>query len=134
MQNEGVEVQQVLEAQAAWEEAVESLDVDRVLSLYHPEHPCLWGTVAGVRRDTIDQLRNYFDHFLKKETMVVTFDQPHVRVFGDVAINSGYYSFDWIAEGEKQYVDARYSYVYERVGDRWLIVDHHSSAMPPNGI
>ena len=131
---EGADVSQVLQAQTNWEEAIESLDIERVLALYHPDHPCLWGTVAGVRRDTIDHIRNYFEHFLAKEIMVVTFDQPHVRVFGDIAINSGYYSFDWEVDGGKQFVEARYSFTYQRVGDEWLIVDHHSSAMPPNGI
>lgn len=126
--------QSLLTWQARWARAVESLYVDRVLACYHPQHPCLWGTVAGHRRDSADDIRTYFNHFLAKDWIVVHFDRPYVRVSDGLAINSGYYTFVWEADAKETTLNARYSMVYEKVGDAWLIVEHHSSAMPDEGV
>ena len=45
-----------------------------------------------------------------------------------MAIDSGLYVFDTIG-GQ---VPARYTFVYRKVGNDWLIAEHHSSAMPEN--
>lgn len=50
-----------------------------------------------------------------------------MRVFGDLAINSGLYTFTF-ADGST--VAARFTFVYRRSGDRWQIIEHHSSRMP----
>jgi hypothetical protein len=49
---------------------------------------------------------------------------------GDAAVNNGYCTFSYIKDGQTKSLPARYSFTYIRSGDRWLIVDHHSSAMP----
>lgn len=134
MQTSGASFDAISKAQDAWAAAIESRDIDAVLACYHPDHPCLWGTIAGHRRDSIEQIRTYFDQFLARDEFTVTFDRPHIRRFGQVAISSGSYSFQWRQGGATTSVSARYSFVYEKVGDGWLIVDHHSSAMPDNGI
>jgi len=35
-----------------------------------------------------------------------------------------------VQNGESKTFPARYSFTYVKNGDRWMIVDHHSSAMP----
>jgi Domain of unknown function (DUF4440) len=50
--------------------------------------------------------------------------------YGDTAVNTGYYTFAYLKDGEMKNFPARYSFTYVRNGDRWLIVDHHSSAVP----
>ncbi len=47
------------------------------------------------------------------------------------AVNTGYYTFSYVQNGEAKTLPARYSFTYVQSGDHWLIVDHHSSAMPP---
>jgi hypothetical protein len=37
----------------------------------------------------------------------------------------------WTADGERITLPARYSFTFIKSGDAWVIVDHHSSAMPP---
>ena len=51
----------------------------------------------------------------------------HIRVFGDTAVNTGNYL---TTIGSNTPITLRYSFVYHKVGDQWLIVDHHSSRMP----
>src|SRR5262249_19542902 len=44
---------------------------------------------------------------------------------------AGYYTFSFTKDGEAKTPPARYSFTYVKRGGQWLIVDHHSSAMPP---
>jgi hypothetical protein len=46
------------------------------------------------------------------------------------AVNTGYYTFSYVKDGEAKSLPARYSFTYVKRGDVWLIVDHHSSAIP----
>ena len=52
----------------------------------------------------------------------------------DAAIDTGLYQFTLTnRNGSRSVVNARYTFVYERRGGRWLIVNHHSSAVPTGG-
>lgn len=42
----------------------------------------------------------------------------------------GYYTFTYTKNEETQTLPARYSFVYVKRNGQWMIVDHHSSAMP----
>jgi len=58
-------------------------------------------------------------------------DKQHISINGNVAINTGIYTFTLTKQEQEKKVQARYSFVYERQNDgEWLIVNHHSSAMP----
>ena len=57
--------------------------------------------------------------------------EANIRVFGDIAINSGVYKFILTKDGKESDVMARFTFVYRKGLDgRWLIVEHHSSGMP----
>ena len=60
----------------------------------------------------------------------VMFGEQLIRVYGDTAVNTGYYTFSYTKDGETKSIPARYSFTYVRDGNEWKIVDHHSSAMP----
>jgi hypothetical protein len=53
-----------------------------------------------------------------------------VRVYGNTAVNTGYYTFSYTKDGETKTIPARYSFTYVKDGDTWVIVDHHSSSVP----
>jgi uncharacterized protein (TIGR02246 family) len=75
---------------------------------------------------------DYFEHFLENEPQG-TILESHVKALGpNAVIDTGTYRFALTQDGQPTTVDARYTFVYERVGDEWLIVNHHSSAMPEN--
>jgi hypothetical protein len=56
--------------------------------------------------------------------------EQRVRIYGDIAINSGTYSFNNVRDGKPVTTAARFSFVYRNRDGRWVIVDHHSSAVP----
>src|SRR4051812_34323539 len=60
----------------------------------------------------------------------VKFGDQLIRVYGDTAVNTGYYTFSYTKDGETKSIPARYSFTYVKDGNEWKIVDHHSSAMP----
>lgn len=102
----------------------------KVLSLY-ADDAILWGTISTTLRATPAEIKDYFVNAYKKlPKLTVAFKDPHIRVFGNTAINSGYYTFSFLKDGNPTTLPARYSFVYVKRGGKWLIVDHHSSGMP----
>ncbi|OZA58726.1 MAG: hypothetical protein B7X79_01275 [Acidovorax sp. 17-64-282] len=104
---------------------------DPIMELYAKDG-VLWGTLSPTRRDTPAALREYFVNVFKAlPGHNVTFGDQHIRVYGNTAINTGYYTFSFMRDGQPASLPARYSFTYVKSGDQWLIVDHHSSAVPP---
>jgi uncharacterized protein (TIGR02246 family) len=121
----------VTAATFAWGHALAEDDPDKVLPLYSDD-AVLWGTLSPTVRADRAALRDYFvTAFKVLPGLKVAFGDQLVRVYGDTAINTGYYTFSYAKDGETKTLPARYSFTYVKNSDRWLIVDHHSSAMPP---
>jgi uncharacterized protein (TIGR02246 family) len=125
--------EEVVAAMDAWAETFAAESPDRILALYDRE-AVLWGTLSPTRRDNPDAIRDYFvKAFPALPERKVVFKDPLVRVYDDVAINTGYYTFSWVKDGQPKSLPARYSFTYLKRDGRWTVVDHHSSAMPdPN--
>lgn len=126
----GGDKENVAAATAKWAEVFVLDDPDPILSLYDTEG-VLWGTISPTRRDTPEALRDYFVKAFKAlPGHKVTFGDQLIRVYGNTAINTGYYTFSFVKDGEAKSIPARYSFVYTKRNGAWKIVDHHSSAMP----
>jgi uncharacterized protein (TIGR02246 family) len=76
-------------------------------------------------------IRGYFVYFLKSSPHG-TIDQRIVHVGCNIAYDIGTYTFalDGEQPGSRSTVHARYTFVYAPSHGTWLIVHHHSSAMP----
>lgn len=121
----------VATAAATWARALGEDDPDKVLPLY-TDDAVLWGTLSPKVRADRAALRDYFvTAFKVLPGLKVTFGEQLIRVYGGTAVNTGYYTFSYVKDGETKSLPARYSFTYVKSGDHWLIVDHHSSAMPP---
>ena len=122
---------EVAEATQTWAQALGEDDPDKVLPFY-ADDAVLWGTLSPTVRADRAALRDYFvTAFRVLPGLKVAFGDQLIRVYGNTAVNTGYYTFSYIKDGETKSLPARYSFTYVKNGERWLIVDHHSSAMPP---
>jgi len=123
--------EEVAEATQVWAQALGEDDPDKVLPLY-ADDAVLWGTLSPTVRADQAALRDYFvTAFRVLPGLKVAFGEQLVRVYGNTAVNTGYYTFSFTKDGQTKSLPARYSFTFVKNGERWLIVDHHSSAMPP---
>ena len=120
----------VAAATAKWAEVFTDDNPDPILALYDTE-AVMWGTLSPTRRDDPAAIRDYFVKAFKAlPGHKVTFGDQSIRVYGNTAINTGYYTFSFVKDGEAKSLPARYSFVYVKRNGDWKIVDFHSSKMP----
>ena len=69
----------------------------------------------------------------KLKITLLTFYHSNHKVWltaAKFALDSGVYTFSLVKEGKPVKVQARYTYLYEKVEGEWKIMNYHSSAMP----
>jgi len=114
---------------ADWNAALATGDPQKVADRYAP-NAVLLPTVSNKVRSSRAEIVDYFEHFLQNRPSGTILDS-HVAVLNtDDAIDAGTYRFALTKDGKPATVDARYTFVYEKIDGKWLIVNHHSSAMP----
>src|SRR4029434_30652 len=113
-----------------WAQTLGENDPDKVVALYATDG-VLWGTLSPTVRADRAALRDYFVMaFRVLPNLKVAFGQQLIRVYGQTAVNTGYYTFSYSKDGETKTLPARYSFTFVKNGESWMIVDHHSSAIP----
>ena len=106
----------VAAATLAWGQALGEDDPDKVLPFYSDD-AVLWGTLSPTVRDNRPALREYFVNAFKVlPSLKVTFGEQHIRVYGDAAVNTGYYTFSYVKDGETETLSARYSFNFVKNG------------------
>ncbi|WP_249369659.1 SgcJ/EcaC family oxidoreductase [Acaryochloris marina] len=115
-----------------WDQSLQTGQPSEVVKTYAPD-AILVPTVSNRVRHTPAEIEDYFQGFLalKPDGRIV---EQNIQVFCDLAVNSGLYAFAVVKEGRPSELMARFTFVYRKIGDRWLIVDHHSSGMPEQNI
>lgn len=108
-----------------WNAALQTGDAENVANLY-ANGAILVPTLPNRLCHNPKEIKRYFADFLKKGPSG-KIDEANVRWFDNIAINSGRYAFT-LKDGDL--IPARFTFAYQRDGDRWLIAEHHSSAMP----
>lgn len=104
--------EEVAAATRKWAETFVLDNPDPILALYDKE-AVLWGTLSPTRRDDPAALRDYFvKAFAALPGHKVTFGDQLIRVYANTAINTGYYTFSYVKDGETKTLPARYSFVY----------------------
>ncbi len=109
----------------AWNNALQTGDPKKVAALYET-NGILLPTVSNKVRHNHAEIEDYFVHFCAKGPQG-KIDEANVRTFGQIAINSGVYTFTF---KDGAVVQARFTFVYRWNGECWKIVEHHSSQMP----
>ncbi len=108
-----------------WNLALQTGEPKKVAALYE-YNAILLPTVSNQVRHNHEEIEDYFVNFLAKGPKG-KINEANVRIFGQIAINSGIYTFTF-KDGTA--VQARFTFVYRWNGERWMIVEHHSSQMP----
>ena len=123
--------QEILGLFDKWNKTLQTGDSAQVAARYAKEGGILVPTASPLVRHNHAEIEDYFVHFLAKHPFG-TITESNVRVYGDIAINSGLYTFELDGEEEDSRVEvkARFTYVYKKEGDDWLILEHHSSVLP----
>ncbi|RKF20322.1 SgcJ/EcaC family oxidoreductase [Alginatibacterium sediminis] len=120
------EVQAKLER---WASAFADLTTANICALYD-DNASLWGTVSSRKRDSPELIKDYFSQIFTFEDRQVQINSSDIRIFGNVAICNGLYTLHWNKDGKTLTTSARFSIVYRKQNRGWLIVEHHSSAVP----
>lgn len=126
----GGEEREVAQLFDRWNAALASGDPRQVADLYAPDGVLL-PTVSNRVRASRAEIEDYFEHFLDNKPRGVI-NYREVRLLDDdSAVDAGVYTFTLTdRSGRTRDVQARYTFVYEKRDGRWLIINHHSSAMP----
>jgi uncharacterized protein (TIGR02246 family) len=114
-----------------WNAALRTGDPEKVADRYAKDAVLLPTLSNKVRTDRAG-IVDYMEHFLQNKPVGKKVE-THIDVLDDnSALDAGVYRFTLTDHetGKKRVVEARYTYEYEKRGGKWLIVNHHSSAMP----
>jgi uncharacterized protein (TIGR02246 family) len=112
-----------------WISAFNRKSTDEIVALYAPD-AVFQGTSSPVLRDSPALVRDYFKGLANLGNSAMATGDHRIQVFGDTAVSSGYYTRTSADNGKITQAYARFTFVYARRGGRWLIVAHHSSALP----
>ena len=114
-----------------WNEALATGDAETVADLYAPDAVLLPTLSDEIRSDREELVEYFTEDFLPKQPQGVVTESEVFVIDEDSASHSGNYDFTITnSDGTTSVVPARFTYVYEKTGDDWLITTHHSSAQP----
>ncbi len=127
------EQQTVLATATSWQQALGARNPKALMALYDKD-PHFYPTFSD-ELTTWKEIDQYFVKLSKKPGLQVVFNQESPRVYGNVAINSGIYTFSYSGEHHNTVtIPARFTFVYLKENGRWMIIEHHSSVLPANGL
>lgn len=121
---------QVALATQQWAELFAHADPDRMAALYLSD-AVLWGTFATRLIQGRVAIREYFVRaFASGVAPRAELGEHLARLYGEVAVCSGHYTFTLGVQGEARTLPARFSFTFRQQDGLWLVADHHSSLLP----
>ncbi len=120
---------ELMSALEAWRDAYNSRDPRQLQALYAPGALITDDDNATVPLSGVG-LPLFFDDMAARPTARMRWLVGNVQIFGEMAVRSGDYEFIDEAGGSRSTRPARYSFAYQRLNGRWLIVLQHSTVRP----
>jgi len=114
---------------AAWNGALQTGKKEEVAALYTSPMSFL-PTLSEYHIKTTQGALDYFADFLVKKPYGKITDEEVTAAGSSSYLHSGLYTFEVGDAGARSKVDARFSYLWKKVGDQWKIAHHHSSLKP----
>lgn len=128
-----IAVDQKAEVQAAfkkWQDALTSGKPENLVALYTADAVVFAAASRKPLLSTADR-QSYFADLAKIKGLKLEAKENLTQVFGDVAINSGTINFTSKDLANKSVsMLSRYTFVYQKQPQGWLIVNQHSSLLP----
>ena len=112
-----------------WKDAYNSRDARRLQQLYAPGALITDDEYSAVPLSG-GALAVFFDQMAQRPTARMRWMVGNLQLFGETAVRSGEYEFTEQVDGQTKTRPARYSFAYQRIQGRWLIVLQHSTARP----
>lgn len=100
-----------------------------IVNLFDPEAILLPTLMPGVLKTREERL-SYFTQLMKNPNLTVTVNESHLRIINDIAINSGLYTFFFERQGKPVTIPARFTFIYQKKQQGWVIIEQHSSQIP----
>jgi uncharacterized protein (TIGR02246 family) len=119
----------VAAATTAWVDAFNSRDPARISALYDSD-AALADTTEPRQRVGAAAIADYYKSVAQRPTQRAALGEHSVRFYGDTAIDSGTMNFFEMRSGQATLTPARYTLVYRKRGNNWLIVDHQVAPAP----
>ena len=112
-----------------WIAAFNRKSAPDIVALYAKD-AVFFGTTSPILRDSPELVRDYFKNIGDLGDSTISMGDHRVQVFGDVAINTGFYTRTAMQNGKEVKNPARFTFVYQLRQGKWMIVEHHSSVLP----
>jgi|OpeIllAssembly_1097287.scaffolds.fasta_scaffold1384514_1 uncharacterized protein (TIGR02246 family) len=126
-------VEDIRKAFDRWTAALAERDPEKIVACYHQD-AVLWGTFSTKKRKGNTLIREYFEQLVQRKKLRALCKNLDIRIYGDIAVNSGMYYFNFVDNNRDVMVPARYTFVYQKTDGEWLIIEHHSSVLPPENV
>lgn len=122
-------VNDLMQALEDWKDAYNARDPRRLQQLYAP------GAVITDDEYTVvpvdgEGVPAFFDQMAQRPTARMRWLIGNLQFFGETAVRSGEYEFTEQVDGQAATKPARYSFAYQRLDGRWLIILQHSTLRP----
>mmetsp|Transcript_9745 Transcript_9745/g.33138 ORF Transcript_9745/g.33138 Transcript_9745/m.33138 type:complete len:360 (-) Transcript_9745:229-1308(-) len=127
-------VSEVMASTDTWLATVSShtTDAPRETAALYADDALFWGTVSEDPRTTNHDVLSYFEYFARLRGLRIVEYTPCVRMYNDIGLNAGTYTFQYESDTGTATVSARYSFTYlaEEGSVPYDIIEHHSSVSP----
>lgn len=120
---------ELMQALDDWQEAYNSRDARHLQPLYAPGALITDDEYAAVPLSG-GALPLFFDQLAQRPTARMRWMIGNLQLFGDTAVRSGECEFSEQVDGQTRKRLARYSFAYQRVDGRWLIILQHTTVRP----
>lgn len=122
-------VNDLMQALEDWKDAYNSRDPRRLQQAYAPGALITDDEYSAVPLDGV-ALPQFFDQMAQRPTARMRWIIGNLQFFGETAVRSGEYEFSEEVAGQAKEMRARYSFAYQRLNGRWLVVLQHSTLRP----
>lgn len=124
--NDTKELEKALES---WCITMSSGVPENIVNFFDAEAILLPTLAPNVLKTREEQLA-YFTQLMRNPKLTVTVNESNLRIIGNIAINSGLYTFHFERNEQPVIIPARFTFIYQKKPQGWMIIEQHSSQVP----